>query len=138
MIWGAFLLSSLALSALAGKDRAARVAALAFAAGVCAMAVWPVSLPAHMLWLASCGTWVAVAASCSRSLPLASFALLLSALCYPYARMIGAEFGQSHAPAIAADLLGALALGVIGWRGRGGFVGISGAVRMGADRRRSC
>ena len=139
MIWPAFLLAALIIASVGWADRPLRMAALAFAAGVGVMAFWPVVLPAGLLWLASCGTWVAVAATCARTLPDASFALLLSALCYPCARLLSAEFGQSHPPAILADLFGVVALGVMGWRCRGQLAGIvDRGTRLGTDRRRGC
>lgn len=131
MWWTASITLSALLALLAGGDRGARSMALLCVAGIALMRLWGAAIPADFLWLSSALTWVLIGALSVHVSPATSGLLILSGLCYLWAKMGGYEFGASHPASVTADLLGVAALLSIGWRIRGRFVDHLGDWRLG-------
>jgi len=134
MIWVGLLMIALGLAGLA-SDRDTRRAALICAGGLIVMQFWPL-LPGDLAWLASAATWVAAGVAILRAFPYSAGLLILSGLCYFWARFGGYEFGGHHAPALFADLFGIAALITIGWRVYGQRIGMGGGGRVAGRHRR--
>ena len=98
-------------------DRRAKHCVTLYLIGVTLMQVWKVAGLGDWQWLASGATWVVIADATRRQSATFAGLTLLSAMCYAYGRVIGADFVPMIAPIVLADIFGVSGLLFVGGPG---------------------
>lgn len=132
--WPVYLAITIALAAVNLRRRDAFFPLVWIAVGLLAVQVWKVVPLGGVVWVAFAATWVCIAGAIQRHSVTTCVLTLISAMCYPAGRLLGAEFAAGNpawgSPLFWADLALVAAIFYAGGRGLVGiFSGFAGGLK---------